>query len=104
MRLNYYEFPADAPVSEMIAAGCEGIREDGRTVHWWQTEEITDWTDIRVAGRVLEGIKISKAKNLLKQFGGAAWTEHCERDGGCFEVTEIKISGNNSRFRYNRHL
>ena len=41
---------------------------------------------------------------LLKQYGGSAWTEHCERDGGCFEVTEIKLKGNNSRFRYNHHL
>ena len=31
-------------------------------------------------------------------------TEHIERDGGVFEVTDITLNGNNSRFKYNRHL
>lgn len=47
---------------------------------------------------------VSFAKKMLKQYGGSAWTEHIDRDGGCFEVTEIKLNGNNSRFKYNRHL
>ena len=104
MRLNYYRFPDDAPVAAMVANGCEGICDDGRKVHWWQTEEINDWTGIRVEDRTLDGIKVSAARALLKQYGGSAWTEHCERDGGCFEVTEIKLKGNNSRFKYNHHL
>ncbi|MBQ8109351.1 MAG: hypothetical protein IJ124_04195 [Clostridia bacterium] len=104
MRLNYYRFPDDAPVAVMVAEGCEGIREDGRLVRWWQAEEITDWTGIKVEDKTLGGIKISAAKNLLKQYGGSAWTEHIERDGGCFEVTEITLKGNNSRFKYNHHL
>lgn len=29
---------------------------------------------------------------------------YVEREGGCFEVTEIKLTGNNSRFKYNHHL
>jgi hypothetical protein len=41
---------------------------------------------------------------MMKQYGGAGWTEHIDRDGGCFEVTEIKLQGNNSRFKYNCHL
>ena len=104
MRLNYYRFPDDAPVSVMVSEGCEGIREDGRLVRWWQAEEITDWTGITVEDRTLCGIKVSAAKELLKQYDGSAWTEPCERDGVCFEVTEIKLKGNNSRFKYNHHL
>ena len=50
------------------------------------------------------GITVTYAKKLLKEKGGHAWTEHIDRDGSCFEVTEIKLQGNNSRFKYNRHL
>ena len=48
-------------------------------------------------------VSISHAKKLLKK-GGEAWTEHYERDGGLFEVTNVELKGNNSRFTYNRHL
>jgi hypothetical protein len=48
--------------------------------------------------------KISTAKKLLKEKGGHAWTEHYERDGGLFEVTQIELTGNNSKFKYNQHL
>ena len=49
-------------------------------------------------------ITITRAKALLRQFDGSAWTNHIERDGGVFETTEIKLKGNNSRHKYNRHL
>jgi hypothetical protein len=51
-----------------------------------------------------ELVSIKEAKNLLKKKGGYAWTEHYERDGTLFEVSEIKLDGNNSRFQYNTHL
>lgn len=51
-----------------------------------------------------ELVSIREAKKLLKQKGGYAWTEHYERDGTLFEVTEIELTGNNSRFQYNSHL
>lgn len=75
--------------------GCT-ICEDG----WTQCPHfrVTDAED------TVEGISITAAKKLLRQFGGAAWTEHIERDGGVFETSEIRLSGNNSRFKYNRHL
>jgi len=38
------------------------------------------------------------------KLGGSAWTEHCERDGGCFKVTPIELGKNNSKFKYNHHL
>jgi hypothetical protein len=50
------------------------------------------------------GCSVTTAKKLLREFGGRAWTEHCDRSGGCFEVTPIKLGKNNSRFKYNHHL
>lgn len=50
------------------------------------------------------GISITTAKKLLKEKGGCAWTEHIDRDGCCFESSEIKLKGNNSRVKYNHHL
>ena len=50
------------------------------------------------------GISVTYAKKLLKEKGGRAWTEHIDRDGGCFEVTQIQLKGNNSKFKYNHHL
>lgn len=80
MRLNYYEFPEETAQEVLKEHGCEP--DD----------------------RVLGGVTVTTAKKLLKQYGGTAWTEHCERDGGCFEVTPIELTGNNSRFKYNHHL
>lgn len=47
---------------------------------------------------------IKTAKNCLKEKGGVAWTEHYDRDGSLFETSNIKIKGNNSKFKYNIHL
>ena len=80
MRLNYYEFP-------------EGT-----------APEILKENDCSPDDRVLGGISVTTAKKLLKEHGGTAWTEHCDRDGSCFEVTSITLMGNNSRFKYNHHL
>lgn len=78
MRLHYYRFDATVPEAVQEEYGAEG--------------------------RIIGGVSISTAKKLLKQYGGNAWTQHIDRDGGCFEVTEIKLSGNNSKFKYNHHL
>ena len=51
-----------------------------------------------------ECVKVNQAKKLLKTKGGYAWTEHYERDGGLFEVSNIELKGNNSKFQYNNHL
>ena len=51
-----------------------------------------------------EPMSITAAKKLLKKQGGKAWTEHYDRDGGLFEVTGVELTGNNSKFKYNRHL
>ncbi len=80
MRLNYYKFPAET--------SAETLREH----------------DCTPEDNTIEGCSVTFAKQMLEQYGGSAWTEHIDRDGGCFEVTEIKLTGNNSRFKYNHHL
>lgn len=54
--------------------------------------------------RTVTGISVTAAKKLLKSYGGSAWTEHFERDGGFFESTPIQLNKNNSNYSYNRHL
>ena len=56
------------------------------------------------AGDTVYGISVKNVKSLIKSFGGYGWTEHCDRSGGVFEVTDIKLKGNNSNHHYNRHL
>ena len=80
MRLNYYRFPEETPIEVLREHGC-------------------DFDDMAIGG-----CSVTFAKKMLREHGGEAWTEHLERDGGCFEVTEIKLTGNNSRFKYNHHL
>lgn len=78
MRISYYQFPENVP-DEIVRQYCD---DDGN---------VTSCT-------------VTFAKKMLKQYGGCAWTEHIDRDGGCFEVTPITVGGNNSRFKYNHHL
>lgn len=103
MRLNYYRFPEETPEAILLEHGCEIILKDGSVVI---SDHIPD--DKRPLVDYIEncigGLSVSRVKQMIRQYGGTGWTEHLERDGGCFEVTEIKLSGNNSRFKYNHHL
>ena len=83
MRLNYYKFPEDFNSEDRFAEGC-GI-----------ALKIDD---------TLEGISITHAKELIKKYSGYAWTEHIDRNCSVFEISEITLSGNNSKFKYNHHL
>ena len=47
---------------------------------------------------------VSFAKKLLRAIGGNAYTQHFDRSGGLFETTPIRLTGNNSRHHYSRHL
>lgn len=96
MRLNYYQFPEDGSVDAhtRYLEGCEAFTGEGDR----ETGRCTE------AGYLVSGVSISAAKRLLKTYGGSAWTDHCERNGGVFEVTPIEIKGNNSSFKYNHHL
>ena len=80
MRINYYKF------SENISHDI--LKEYG----------------LRDGEYTLDGISVSEVKKLIKKYGGIGYTMHFERDGTLFETTPITINGNNSKFKYNRHL
>lgn len=86
MRINYYKFPEGTNLQ---------VRIDNDCTKNYDTGEILD---------VVECISVTTAKLLLKKYGGCAWTEHTDREGRLFEVTEIRAGKNNSRFKYNHHL
>ena len=64
-------------------------------IHNWRSEDGSEYET---------GISLTLAKQLLKSRGGCAWTEHIDRDGCCFETSEIKLKGNNNKVKYNHHL
>lgn len=78
MRMHYYDFPENTPQATLDEFGANSDR------------------------RICRPLTI--IKNLLKTYGGYAWTEHYDRDGGFFETSDITLGGNNSQFKYNRHL
>lgn len=100
MRTSYYRLPQELSAREQYRI----LKAEGFAVP--STEPPQNMTD----EQILEVIdinhicKVSEAKRMLKKYGGCAWTEHYERDGGLFETSEITLTGNNSRFKYNRHL
>jgi len=114
MRINYYRFPETVDATTRYQHGADPIGERGCTANpdgdcpgcphhagnWYDCSFAT----VADAEDTVGGITITRAKALLREFGGAAWTHHCERDGGVFETTEIRLTGNNSRHKYNRHL
>ena len=79
MRLTYYRFPDDAPLETLAEHDCS---PDDNTI----------------------SCSVSFAKQMIRKHGGSAWTEHIDRNGNVFEVTEVKLAVNNSRFKYNHHL
>ena len=110
VRLNYYRFPEDIDPDTRYrngAARIDGVCRLNRDSckdcphGWW--DECKYWFCTE-AEDIIEGCSVSHAKELLKKFGGYASTQHCQRDGTAFDVTEIILTGNNSRFKYSRHL
>ena len=103
MRIHYYKFPDDTPENVLLENGCEVILKNGNSI---LVDSIPDDKRHLVEGinHTIYGTKVSFVKKLMKQYGGCGWTCHCERDGGVFEVTDITLKGNNSKFKYNRHL
>jgi len=102
MRMSFYEFPEDTPEGVLIDEELPVVLKNGQTISsQWLTEEKRSLIDH--FERVTQ-CTITYAKKMLKKYGGRAWTEHYDRDGGLFEVTPIELTGNNSRFKYNRHL
>lgn len=103
MRIHYYKFPDDAPEKTLLENGCAVILKSGETLYPDEIPE-QERKHVDYIDRTIEGVSIKRAKELLKEYGGCAWTCHFDRDGGLFETTDIKMKGNNSRVRYNRHL
>lgn len=103
MRRNFYRFPENSDQMDRFNAGCAVILKNGSEIY---PESIPEgrWAQIECIGDIVDGISVTRAKELLREYGGSAWTEHYERDGTLFEVTEIYLTGNNSRFKYNHHL
>ncbi len=115
MRLNYYRFPECVDAHTRYINGADSLKAECflgiklgskkclsyeacggcRSCSYFRSTNSED---------TISGISVTRAKQLLKEFGGTAWTCHIDRDGGCFETSEIKINENNSRFKYNRHL
>ena len=113
MRLNYYKFPETVDAQTRFRNGAAAI-DGGNCEFGHEDDRICDICEdgclscehfiVTDAEEIIGGIKITAAKKLLKEFGGSAWTKHIDRDGGVFETTPIKLSGNNSHHKYNKHL
>ncbi len=102
MRITYYEFPEETPIEVLAEYGCEAILKDGTSRSLEMLSEKSRENIDRIDTTI--SCSVSTAKKLLKEYGGLAYTQHIDRDGGCFEVTPVELSGNNSRFKYNHHL
>jgi hypothetical protein len=100
MRISYYAFPRYMTAREQHRI----LLKEGFNVP--NTAPPEDFIDEAIFGciGVEHQCSIRTAKAMLKKYGGYAWTEHYERDGGLMETSEITLNGNNSRFKYNRHL
>ena len=103
MRLHYYRFPGEVDQMKRFEEGCSVILKSGGEIYPDSIPE-DKWPLIDRIDNTLGGISITHAKQLLRKYGGSAWTEHIDRSGSVFDVTEIQLKGNNSRFKYNHHL
>jgi hypothetical protein len=113
MRINYYQFPDTVDTHTRRENGAAVIDGDciepGRLTCTGCLRCAEGWRECphyicTGAETEIPGISVTAAKKLLRQFGGSAWTHHIDRDGGVFETTEIILTGNNSRHKYNKHL
>lgn len=103
MRRSFYRFPENSDQMVRFQEGCAVILKNGNEIYPDSIPE-ERWAQIECIGDIVDGISVTRAKQLLRKYGGSAWTEHYERDGTLFEVTEIHLAGNNSQFKYNHHL
>lgn len=103
MRITYYTFPAEVSPADCIAAYLQAkgwepdMNDRGDMVHYRNLKK-----SIEENGEI--ECSISFAKKMLRRIGGTACTQHFDRDGGLIETTPIRLTGNNSRHYYCRHL
>ena len=102
MKFHYYQFPDDMPIREVALATKQDI--EGRKDIIKVPDDVSNEDLENNFSRTVNCSRITTVKNLIKKYGGRGFTEHCERDGGVFEVTAIRVGGNNSTHKYNRHL
>ena len=122
-RIHYYEFPLNVSAEIREANGAESINNTcisdperyNDPLNFNPSEGCVyrngfrgciDCTNLKCTEAEYEimGITVTRAKQLLSEYGGRAYTRHIDRDGCCFEVTPIRPGKNNSRFKYNQHL
>ena len=105
MRINHYRFPEDSNIEDRINEGCACILKSGYEYYAKDYNDYLDHKDlVDQVDDTLGGLTVSAVKKLMRKYGGYGFTYHCERDGSVFETSEITLTGNNSRFKYNHHL
>lgn len=103
MRMNYYMFPEGTSIDVRVAEGARVVLKNGNEI--WPESISDDKRDlIESVDDIIGPMTVTSVKKLMKKYGGSGYTEHMERDGSLFDVTEILLQGNNSEFRYNHHL
>lgn len=103
MRLHYYRFPANTPEKILLKEGC-AVRLKTGTVIYVESIPADKRDLVDYVEDTLSGVTVTTVKKLMKQYGGTGWTAHIDRDGSIFETTEITLTGNNSKYKYNKHL
>ncbi len=103
MRLSYYKFPEGTDEKILLENGCPVILKNGSSTY---VDSIPDErrNEVNYVSTICGPASITWIKNAMKKWGGSGFTEHYDRDGGMFEVSEIILKGNNSTFTYNHHL
>ena len=107
MRINCYQFPKSMSDKQRFDAYFEMLLwnpKNNPAEIEWRRQQALQRGEVKNTPHEIEAIKVSTAKKLLKTYGGVAFTQHFDRDGGLFESTEITLNGNNSNHKYNRHL
>lgn len=102
MRITYYTFPDSTSEEVLLENGCCILLKDGSETYSNSIPE--DKRDLVQGIDHTINCSVSKAKQLMKKYGGSGITEHIDRDGCLFETTPVRLTGNNSRFKYNHHL
>ena len=103
MRLNYYTFPEGTEEKVLLENGCPVLLKGGGEAYVPIIPE-EKRPLVEKIGDTLGPMTVTAVKKLIRKYGGSGYTEHIDRCGHVFEVTEIELNGNNSRFRYNHHL
>lgn len=102
MRLTYYRFPDEMPIRACYDAWMKDSEDYAPLPPDMTDEEVErDFPRTQLCN-------VTTAKKYIRKYGGSGFTEHIDRDGGCFEVTPIEVNkrnkGTSYDVKYNRHL